>query len=105
MIRVGRQKAILRRGVWLAANPTLESQLNSRMSSWISQTGGPPLHDPDHEATAAREMARQLGGRVLTKVPSPGSRATYIRLRQLQLDFPNPVPGRASGARRKNPTR
>ena len=99
LIRVGSKKAILRHGVWLAANPTLEAMLNSQTASWIAQTGGPPLLDTDHENTVAQEIVRQLGGRVLKRVPSRDAPGFYAKLRQLRLDFPQPRSGRVSRRR------
>lgn len=87
LIRVGKQKAILRRGRWLAADASLEALLNTRTSSWIAETGGPPLQSKDQESAVATEMARQVGGRVLMHVPALRSSKIYIRLRQLRLDF------------------
>ncbi|MCW5977650.1 MAG: hypothetical protein KIT09_06215 [Bryobacteraceae bacterium] len=87
LIRVGKNKAILRRGMWLAADARLEAMLNARTASWIAQTGGPPLQAEDHESSVADEVARQVGGRVLRRVPSLTSARTYIRMRQLRLDF------------------
>jgi hypothetical protein len=89
LIRVGKQKAILRAGSWLAADPRLERRLNAQMRRWFQTTGGPALVDDDQEGAVAREIARQLGGRVLLQVRSrsPSHARAYIRHRQLAFDF------------------
>lgn len=89
LIRVGRQKAILRCGQWRSADPHLEQLLNSRTRLWIQRTGGPAVPDKDQEGTVAREIARQFGGRVLLCVSARtrGSAAVFVRYRQLEFEF------------------
>jgi hypothetical protein len=89
LIRVGKQKAILRCGQWLSADPDLEQLLNLRTRLWIQRTGGPAALDQDQEGTVAREMAGQFGGRVLLRVRTRarGTTAVFIRYRQLEFEF------------------
>ncbi len=88
-VRFGRQIAFLRRGEWFSSDPRLESRLNDTTTEWIQETGGPAIHDSDHEGTVAREIAGRFGGRIVRRV-QPSSRLTaeiYIARRQLDLDF------------------
>jgi hypothetical protein len=89
MVRFGRNLAFLREAEWRCANAALEQRLNQEMHDWMQSTGGPPLGDTHPERTAAREMARRLGGRVLLNVSSSRSRApeVYLSRRQMELDF------------------
>ena len=86
-VRFGRRKAFLRRGVWLAADPELEGSLNRATEDWISETGGPPITDPDHDYTLALRIAGQLGGRVAGRTQPASKRVPefYISRRQLKL--------------------
>jgi len=89
MVRFGSQKAFLRRGEWFSANAGLESQLNDITTSWIQETGGPPLDDHDHERTVAETIAGLMGGRVVRRV-RPSAKLTaqiYIARRQMDLPF------------------
>jgi hypothetical protein len=89
LVRFGKQKAFLRGGIWISADSGLERQLNGVTKAWIQQTGGPPLHDRDHERTVAREVAGRLGGRILLRVAPPRKQSArvYISHRQMDLDF------------------
>jgi len=89
MVRFRNRTAFLRRGEWVSSDPDLENELNSRTTRWIQATGGPPLTDRDHEGTVAKELARQLDGRIVKRVaPAPKTTANiYISRRQLDLDF------------------
>ena len=89
MVRFGRQKAFLRRGEWISADHELEKRLNAMTTSWIQETGGPPIEDKDHERTVAMKVAGQLGGRIAMRT-APSTKRTaqiYISRRQLDLDF------------------
>ena len=89
LVRIGKQKAILRRGEWLCSDPRLESLLNTATTSWIQQTGGPPVVDRDHERTVAKEIVRKFGGRIVLRI-RPSTKQTariYISRRQWALDF------------------
>ncbi|MCX6621636.1 MAG: hypothetical protein NTY38_11290 [Acidobacteria bacterium] len=70
-----------------------EQSLNKEMNAWMQETGGPPVSDPHPDQTAAKEMARRLGGRVLLSVKSARSRASevYFDRRQMDLVFPAKV--------------
>ncbi len=89
MVRFGRQKAFLRRGEWISADRELEERLNALTTSWIQETGGPPIEDRDHERTVAMEMAERLGGRIAMRITPPVKQTAliYISRRQLDLDF------------------
>jgi len=89
MVRFGTQKAFLRKGYWLSSNAALESQLNELTTSWIQETGGPPIEDRDHERTVAQEIANRLGGRIVRRVAPSATQSAqiYISRRQLDLDF------------------
>lgn len=92
LIRVGKQKAILRKGSWLAADLALERRLNAETRSWIQATGGPRLSENDQEGAVAREIARRFGGRILLHLRSLASSdaRAYLRHRQLEFDFSGP---------------
>lgn len=92
LIRVGKQKAILRKGSWLAADLALERRLNVETRRWIQKTGGPRLSENDQEGAVAREIARRFGGRVLLHLRSRASSdaRAYLRHRQLEFDFSEP---------------
>ena len=86
-VRFGRRKAFLRGGVWRSADPTLEASLNGATATWIEETGGPPLADPDHDYTVACHIAGQMGGRVAGRA-RPASKHIpefYLVRRQLKL--------------------
>ncbi len=93
MVRFGRHRAFLREAEWRCADPAFEQSLNDEMDAWMKETGGPSLSDPHPDQTAAREMARRLGGRVLLSVKSERSRASevYFDRRQMSLAFPAKV--------------
>ncbi len=92
LIRVGKQKAILRKGSWLAADLRLEKRLNTETRRWFQATGGPACSDEDQEGAVAREIARRFGGRVLLHLPSraASNARAYVRHRQLEFDFSEP---------------
>lgn len=92
LIRVGKRKAILRRGRWLAADRRLEDRLNSETRRWIQATGGPAFSEDDQEGAVAREIARRFGGRVRLHLRSrtASSAQAYLRHRQLEFDFSGP---------------
>ncbi len=94
LARVGGHKAILRMGQWVSANPNTELELNRLTDAWIEETGGPPLTDPDHEYSVAREILRRMGGRVVQRIvpESRRARAVYVARRQLKLKFTEPLP-------------
>lgn len=87
LVRIGRHKAILRLGHWVAADLQLEDMLNRTTEAWIRETGGPPLSDPDHERAVAGEIAARVGGRVMLRLKPITQRAAgvYARRRQLNL--------------------
>ena len=89
LVRIGKQKAILRDGVWVCADRRLEQLLNSTTDTWIRETGGPPVGDRDHEGTVAAEISRRFGGHMLLRVKPSARQAVrvYISRRQLGL-FP-----------------
>jgi hypothetical protein len=89
LVRFGNRKAFLRGGVWISADAGLETRLNDATTRWIQETGGPPLHDQDHERTVAREIAGRMGGHIACRIrPSSAQTAElYISRRQLPLDF------------------
>jgi len=89
LVRFGKQKAILRQGVWVSADAEFERLLNATTEKWIQATGGPPITDRDHERTVAKAIAEELGGRVLLRVKTSRKQAArlYISRRQLHLDF------------------
>jgi hypothetical protein len=88
LIRVEKKPAILRLGKWVAGDPALEQRLNAALESWIAETGGPALSDRDPEHTAAMEVARRLGARVVLKVRAgkKGS-GVYAARRQMRFNF------------------
>lgn len=90
MVRFGRHRAFLREAEWRCADPVFERSLNDAMNAWLEETGGPSVSDPHPDRTAAREIARRMGGRVLLSVKSDRSRAleVYIGRRQMSLAFP-----------------
>jgi len=87
LVRIGRNKAILRLGYWVSADPAVERLLNETMESWIRQTGGPPLSHPDHERFVATEIATQVGGRVMLRLKPSNKHAArvFAQKRQLKL--------------------
>lgn len=86
LVKFRKRKAFLRRGQWSCADPALEAVLKAAYEEWIRETGGPSLSDPYPEASAAAEIARRVGARVLAHVPTRDA-YPYISRRQLQL-FP-----------------
>lgn len=90
LVRFGRHRAFLREAEWRCADPVFEQSLNDEMNTWLRETGGPSLSDPHPDHTAAREIARRLGGRVLLSVKSDRGRAAevYFDRRQMSLSFP-----------------
>lgn len=95
LVRFAKQKAILREGVWLCADTRLERDLNEETASWIRQTGGPSLSDPDQELAVAKGIAERRSGKILVHVraQSPGATQPFLQHRQLQLEFSAFVPG------------
>jgi hypothetical protein len=93
LVRFGRHRAFLREAEWRCADPAFEQSLNQEMDAWMQATGGPSVSDPHPDQTAAKEMARRLGGRVLLNVKSSRSRASevYFDRRQMELAFPSKV--------------
>ncbi len=89
LIRLKRQRAVLRQGAWLSSNPRFEEQLNAAMEAWIEQTGGPAVSDPDPEKTAAAAIASQLGAKIVAHVRANGSEARrlYHDRRQMRIPF------------------
>ena len=92
-MRVRRQTAFLRGGMWRCSDSRLENELNELTRKWIQATGGPPIEDRNHEMTAAKRVVALLGGRVCGHVkPSLKKSADiYISQRQLDLDFAGDV--------------
>jgi len=89
LISIQRQKAFLRRGEWVCADATIESQLNAASTEWFRDGGAPVFgrRDPEHLLAAA--MAERFGGRILLRT-SPNTRVNrriYFSKRQLPLDF------------------
>ena len=89
LLGIGKRKAILRCGVWFSSDLALERRLNASTSEWIRTTGGPALSDSDQERTVAREMAKQVGGRILVHLKSalPDSSEHFLKQRQMTLTF------------------
>lgn len=89
LLRLDRQKAFLREGVWRSANQALERRLNEITHAWILASGGPSLSSADPEAEVAREVARQTGAKIL--IHSPGdareSHRAYFAQRQYKLEL------------------
>jgi hypothetical protein len=89
LIRVGATKAIFRNGTWVSCDRALEVRLNGVTASWIEQTGGPALHDPDPEKACAAAVTQMVGGSVLRHLPSlgPRTRDIFVSKRQMSLMF------------------
>lgn len=87
--RFGVRKAIYRKGRWMAADRSLEAQLNSATDEWIQSTGGPPIWDHDPERTTATRICESLSGRVTRHIrdPTPALREEFLRRRQIGLPF------------------
>jgi len=94
LIRVGDRKAILRHGIWISADRSLEQQLNETTSHWISQTGGPRIEAADQEGIVAQEMAYRFGGTVYLKTKPKGDQSArhFLKQRQMALLFEGSVP-------------
>jgi hypothetical protein len=90
LIRINKQKAILRSGVWRCADPQTEQLLNSATEAWILQTGGPPVSDSNPERTLAAQVVPSLGGRILLQVRGKQleARRAFFARRQMKL-FPD----------------
>ena len=103
LVRIGNRKAILRWGEWWSADKELERQLNEATTSWIRETGGPPLKDRDQERTVAVEMARRYEGRLALHVKSRSGKSTqrFVEQRQMVLEFPSYSPANSRKARRQ----
>lgn len=89
LVRIGKQKAILRAGFWVCASSQLEHELNSETQRWIRETGGPSIRERDQEGHVAAEIAKRFGGRVTLhmRTRSRRSAAVFFAQRQLQFDF------------------
>lgn len=89
VVKVGRQRAILRGGEWRCADARVESMLNDTMQAWIEECGGPSLSSPDPETDAAEAVAGRVDGRVLLSVPANPRQAhrVYFARRQYRLAF------------------
>jgi hypothetical protein len=89
LVRIQNRKAILRFGEWRCADLEFEQTLNQATESWIQETGGPPLSDPDHEHAVAREISVRFGGRILRRLApvSKESRSIYVERRQMRFSF------------------
>jgi hypothetical protein len=89
ILSVQRQKAFLRDGEWRCADSSLETRLNEATAAWIETTGGPKLSSEDPEIELAREMERQLGGRIVLQSAANRKRSArvYFAKRQYRLAF------------------
>lgn len=89
LVRFGKQKAFLRRGRWMAADPQLEQRLNELTDRWWAETDRPPRDIPACEMAIAEYAARSLGGKIARRVPPsfPSTLRAYWNMRQLSLEF------------------
>jgi hypothetical protein len=98
LVRFGRRSAFLRAGIWVSADPQLETALNDHTTRWF-QSGGLPATEKDQETAVAREAARQFSGRIALSLAS-SSKATaryFLSRRQLAFEFTE-VPKRRRSA-------
>jgi hypothetical protein len=94
LVRIGARKAILRHGVWVSSDQTLEKQLNESTSRWISETGGPRIEARDQEGIVAQEMANRFGGLIHLKTKPKGDQSSrhFLGQRQMTLHFEGTLP-------------
>lgn len=87
LLRIGRQKAILRGAEWRCALPSLEEQLNGFTRAWVHRDAQREELSGDMEAAIAQAVAAKFGGRVLLR-SRPRAQAIqqrYMHLRQMSL--------------------
>jgi hypothetical protein len=87
LLKIGRQKAILRRAKWICASKGLENMLNGYSEKWVRELADVSDLRGDLEYAIAREVARKFNGHIRAHIPSrrlPSHRA-YSNLRQLEL--------------------
>ncbi|MBL0156160.1 MAG: hypothetical protein IPP47_03470 [Bryobacterales bacterium] len=87
VVRIEKQKALLREGVWRCADLALEQRLNDLTAAWIVETGKPAIGAQDPEREVASEMIRRLDGVILYHSPTKGREASrhFFKKRQLSL--------------------
>lgn len=87
LLRIGKNKAILRGGEWLCASTQLEEELNRFTRRWVQRDAHTTQLQGNLEDRIAEAVAQRFGGRIGLRLDPQGRRHDrhYLKLRQLNL--------------------
>lgn len=87
LLRIGKQKAILRGAEWRCALAPLEAELNAFTKTWVQREARSEELTGDLEAAISRAVVGRYQGKILmrTQPRAEQTQRRYFHLRQLDL--------------------